>query len=420
MKNRLLAIALVLALLISCVPGGVLAEGTQTNQDSLMTIEEETTQPVVVPAPHSHSAAHICEDCESETVNWLPWSDPNSLPGDSNHYYLTCDVTVTWRRSVKNGNDVVLCLNGYTISADDKLAIIDVNHPDSSLVISDCTAYTDAEGNYHAGQLVHSRDANVGAVYVVNGLFAMYGGKLTNNSNTQTSSAAGWSGGAIHGRNNARIELKNVELSDNTSTAEGGAVCLRDKATASFENVTFRNNHADRAGGAIYLTTADNDITLKDCIFENNTSGTTGGAIYTNEADVTAENCIFKTNRAASHGGAVYAYGGKLNVTGSTMQGNRAAEGGAIRLAVNAQAVLTDSSLTENHATTSGGAVFARDAKLTIKNSTVTKNTSDGAAGAIGFSNESSVLTLESGEISGNTRQPRQPAAFWCRARHPL
>ena len=94
MMKRLIAWALTLALVLSAVP---------------MTIAAE-------PAAHSHSAAqHDCEHCDA-SVTWTKWTSTTTLPNTTGHYYLCADVTLSDRTLVAAGQNVVLCLNGYTVT----------------------------------------------------------------------------------------------------------------------------------------------------------------------------------------------------------------------------------------------------------------------------------------------------------------
>ena len=83
MTKRILAFALVLAMLVSVLPVQLVA-----------------AEPVV--ATHGHSDAHQCSDhCPGGTVTWKPWGITNgsktTFPTQSGHYYLECDVTLSAR-----------------------------------------------------------------------------------------------------------------------------------------------------------------------------------------------------------------------------------------------------------------------------------------------------------------------------------
>lgn len=353
---------------------------------------------------HKHcDCVNIGDDhCDHTTQVWTPWEKTNALPTTSGYYFLTVNVNTTGRQTIQNGADVHLCLNGYTVNGNKKL-IYHTKTSDAALTITDCTAHTDEDGNYVAGALTNASDTNVGAIYAENGSVTIFGCKLTDNHNTQTSSSAGWSGGAIHARGDSRILLVGTELSDNQTTAEGGAICLRANAQAVLENCTFKNNAADRQGGAIFVAGKTNALTLKDCTFEGNTAGTQGGAIYSKGNTFTVIGGSFENNLATNNGGAIQIETGTATLENVTFIGNTGANGGAIRIVSGAEAAITGSTFTGNHATSSGGAISAADSNITLQSNKINENISDGTAGAILFGGKDRVLTLVSGEFVGNT-----------------
>lgn len=398
MKKRLLALLLVLTLLVSCLPHIVLAEGVQSEgQEQEITQAEETTaeasveettgEAAVAIEPHSHSEAHVCEDCEDDAVVWTPWTSTTDLPTTTGHYYLTVDVKLSKFWNVSGTNDVVLCLNGFTVDAQGKSCIYRLEK-NAKVTISDCTAYTDAEGNYVAGALTGGKEHDRGAIIHADNYacFQMFGGKLTNGLNTQTSGSTGYSGGAIHARGNATVYLKDCEVSGNHTTAEGGAICLRETnavgdtgATVYCENVTFKNNVADRKGGVIFLNSAKNSVTLKNCTVEENTSKGSGGAIYSQKGRVTLENCTFKKNSCTNNGGAIFMAGGSLTVT--------------------------DGSITESNAKQHGGAVYMDGGAAANMhgNVSITDNTTPKFGGAFYLTGKNTFLTMHGGQISDNS-----------------
>ena len=105
MKKRLLALFLVLALLITCLPMGAVAEGTETLIEEVQQTTEQEKAPVrqpstkdTTPQKGDHKAdIHFCEHCNA-FVEWEAWgndedtAEKTSLPVTTNHYYLVADV----------------------------------------------------------------------------------------------------------------------------------------------------------------------------------------------------------------------------------------------------------------------------------------------------------------------------------------
>jgi predicted outer membrane repeat protein len=114
------------------------------------------------------------------------------------------------------------------------------------------------------------------------------------------------------------VVLRDLTFTGGSSGTHGGAVIsLGDELLV--ERCTFAGNTAEVLGGALY---AEGSTTLRDCVFEDNEAGGTGGAVDLEwSLGHTIEGCTFTGNRSADQGGAVYARG-DLVVTGSTFEAN--------------------------------------------------------------------------------------------------
>jgi len=115
-----------------------------------------------------------------------------------------------------------------------------------------------------------------------------------------------------------------------------------------FERCTFRGNIAQHGGAMANLRS---NPTLIDCLFEENTSLNSGGAIVNDGFDPpdfwisrpTIMNCEFTGNTAAVGGGAIMNQGTSVStLIGCTFQDNVAGSGGAVMSDENSSAVLTD------------------------------------------------------------------------------
>ena len=90
---------------------------------------------------------------------------------------------------------------------------------------------------------------------------------------------------------------------------KGGAVyCTGSELT--IRDCVFQNNTATTGGGAIYNYNSDPIITA--CVFEHNTAGLPagetgdGGAILNSGSDPTVQSCLFIHNEARNTGGAIH------------------------------------------------------------------------------------------------------------------
>ena len=344
MLKKMIAWVLVLALTISVMPQlslGVSAEGEKA-----------------IPAPHSHSAEqHDCEHCD-ETITWTAWEETDSLPNVTGHYYLTDDVKVTARTTYDSTDNVVICLNGYNVDGSAKDLPFYLQDT-AKLTISDCTAYTDAEGNFHAGKLT--------------------GGKATGSMPTMVF-AKGSSQYALYNC----IVTGNVHVNNsNTAANYGGAVHVRDKSTAHLENVLFENNTSGRDGGVVNVNGANASMTIENCIFRKNTAAT-GGAVYVYKGNVTITDSVFEENTATdASGGNIRLNAATVSMDNCTMTGNIGKNSGGSAIHAgggNCLVTLNDCVITGNVSTgtsnTYRGAVYMTNAsdKLVVSGATVIDN----------------------------------------------
>ena len=132
-------------------------------------------------------------------------------------------------------------------------------------------------------------------------------------------------------------------------------------------------------------------VSVVDCTFSNNTSGTSGGGLLAHNSPVT--------------------------ITGCSFVGNDARWGGGLRwLAFGMSATLENCSFAGNHATEEGGAVNASRGSVSLANCTLANNTAFGIVGA-GFGGaiycSAGIIALSSCELSGNSAN--QGGAVWGR-----
>ncbi len=144
------------------------------------------------------------------------------------------------------------------------------------------------------------------------------------------------------------ISVPDPTLLDGFKIAGGNA----NSATASFPAYQYG------AGGAVYI---DDDINIRNCLFENNYAAN-GGAIGSGEFPGIASviNCKFLNNRAGS-GGAIFFARNQITIKNSSFSGNKAAIGGCVYTTAHlsgTSAYFTGCTFTNNQATSSGGVSF--------------------------------------------------------------
>ena len=371
MMKKLIAWTLTLALLLSFAPQltwGVSAEGA--------------------PAAHSHSAAqHDCEcgavGCTEEghkKVTYEPWTSTTALPTSGN-YYLTGNVNLADETGVTA--DLNLCLNGYTVTAaSGKQIMTTPKNNNLTVVISDCTAYTDAEDKYTAGVLTGGVDKGKGrgggAIQIRDGgNLKLYDGIITGNTSDT-------SGGAIRLGAGATFLMADGEISNNTAISgttlkSGGAISMVTGGSVQILGGTIKNNTGSD-GGAIYT---QSNTTIKNCTISSNNAGRGGAVFVSSGAVLTMENCTIEDNEMNAAGaGAVYVTASTATLTGCTITGNRGvtpANSGAsaVYSAANSTVKLHDCTITGNTfggtATAFFGTVYLANAteKLTLSGKTV-------------------------------------------------
>ena len=161
---------------------------------------------------------------EDTVLDFKPWTATDSLPTDSDEYYLTQDVTLdrTWSIKGTGSNQVrfVLCLNGHSIKLRDGASgnVIDVG-ANATLALCDCNG-----SNAGNGKITGSKASGVSIAY--NGAFVMYGGSISGNgTGVNNNMLFHMYGGSITGNDRGVtvdsddfVVAGNVTITDNTNS----------------------------------------------------------------------------------------------------------------------------------------------------------------------------------------------------------
>lgn len=197
-------------------------------------------------------------------------------------------------------------------------------------------------------------------------------------------------GHTLDGKNGARIfyvgadakslTLKNINFVNAKVDGSGGAI-LNDGAKLTVTDCTFTNNRiTGTTGGAIASNNADN-VVIKDCKFSGNYATGVGGAVSINGNKASITNCVFTNNEARDYlGGAVLIYGNYATIKNNTFTNNKAGrDGGALDVEGVTEAVkcvgteISDNTFTGNSAPF-GGAVGLNGNDATISNNIFKSN----------------------------------------------
>lgn len=349
-----------------------------------------------------------------------------ALPTTAGNYYLTQDVNLT-KLAVLDKN-VTLCLNGHQVYAAANSRILQLTKDSGAVVtIEDCTAYTDAEGVYHAGGLTGASITSSGPVYINAGTtLKLYGGKISGNTanagagiyaagkvymyggeisgNKATQGTSNRHGGAImcYGAT-AGFYMEGGTITGNTATQYGGGVFVTGGATAEFKGGTITGNTASHGGGVgLYTATfAVGNVTIS-----GNTATTEGGGLWgANKANITLTDTTISGN-TAPNGAGVVAYTAQIKLVGGKISGNTAtgSGGGVFVTGANGHFTLAGGEISRNTAKFGGGVLTQSNGKLTVTGGDITKNASTAQGGGAYISTGTNFY-MEGGTISGNTAQ---------------
>lgn len=216
----------------------------------------------------------------------------------------------------------------------------------------------------------------------------------------------------------ATFTWNDVTFEGNTSRSHGGAVGINTNVylTLNATNITASNNKSiSQNGGAFYLS--QGCYTLKDAVFEKNTAGSSGGAIYvwnqySGNSLTIKGNSRFVGNTANNSGGAVQFesndqyrtgadgnleyYHGELNIIGTAdnsivFRNNTAKNysGGALCIGAHNTDTLDYLDVHDNTALRYGGGIYINNSITvgTLTNSKIYNNTTSWAGGGVDIHN---------------------------------
>ncbi len=175
-----------------------------------------------------------------ETV-WNNWNQATTMPNIGGHYVLTCDVDMAAAVEVGAAEDIVICLNGYTVTGPttgNNARIYRLSNG-ASLTICDCTAKTE-NGVYTAGKLIPKSNVVGGGMV---GLF----------SNQSSAVSFTLEDGIIDGSQITGTAPQGVIYSNSTAdiNIKGGKVIGCDTTNNNGDAVTLLSGELNISGGEI-------------------------------------------------------------------------------------------------------------------------------------------------------------------------
>ncbi|MDD7671407.1 MAG: S-layer homology domain-containing protein [Clostridia bacterium] len=434
-----------------------------TSDDDQYTFELDSKGNLVQkekPAAHAHylcggstctGAGHTKEE---STTTFTEWKSADSLPTEAGSYYLTTNVTL--KQSWNPTENITLCLNGKTITAEDSFDAVQVA-AGRSFTLTDCHT-GEAQGT-----ITHDENKTGRGVYVAGGTFHLYGGAISGKK------VAGNGGGVCVGATGA-FTMCGGMISVNTATynsrewsgGNGGGVCVGANGaftmyggTISGNKATYnsRASSATGSGGGVCMLWGNDDdpgtFTMSGGSITKNEALNGGGLYAAAKSTFTMSgSSAISENTAASddddgHGGGVYMRGSFTMSGSSTISGNKATNDGAgvfvagsYNETAGASFIMNSGTVSNNEVTSSsgsGGGVFVggnniKNGSFTLNDGTISGNKASYGGGVAAYGdfdmndgtisgNEASYggggvysvsyLTMEGGTISGNTAAHR-------------
>lgn len=356
-----------------------------------------------------------------------------------NQRVFTCEGFVSTVTTERAGGAAILLVNG-TVNMyggiiennaveTEYLVVKNDDGTESNVEFAGCGGAVYNRGNFNMfGGIIRNNEAlRGGAIYndevawlvsgtISDNLAHSYGGGLSTSSSAETQTLIGHEGdgeGAMRFENNRSMRAGGVMYSNTNSPI------------IIYGNTEFVNNSTESSGGAIYT---GGSLTVRGASFIGNSCVYSGGAIYHHYANAERErrdleltDCIFEDN-SASLGGAVMLSAADANVkegtyakiTGCSFTGNKAVEseygagnGGAIYTTRCSDAIVTGCIFKANVADTNAGAMSIHSgATVQVKECVFNENLA-AFGGAMYLSSDSETVIADS-EFFGNSAAIRE------------
>ena len=282
------------------------------------TLAEETGHP-----DHPICGDVNCEDSSHALSSGETWTGVDSLNKitKAGNYYLTGNVTLTTAWTPTDG--VVLCLNGYSITANANVDTIIVKS-DRTFTLTDCEP-AGKEGKITHGFNVETNKTHYFSGVVVSGTFNMYGGSITGNNQSGKAVA----GGGVYVGEGGIFNMYGGKITDNISSSGGGVGV---SGTFNMYGGTISGNTADGTethGGGGVSVGSSSTFTMNGGTISGNTAKNNGGGVFMyKKTTFTMENGTITGNNAGSGGGVCVVSNVTFNMKDGTISGNNATRNG--------------------------------------------------------------------------------------------
>ena len=305
------------------------------NTEKLAALSKWFSQSAALAEGTEHTDHSICGEtgCTEHGGNVSDWKGVNALTAEmtAGHYFLTQNVTIdsTWEPQ----NGVVLCLNGYSITATGKFNAITIGEG-VTFTLCDCKRGGTATDYGTIGHSNPSQNNGSGVTVASHrGTFDMYGGSITGNTVATKGGGVTVEGGTFN--------MYGGTISGNNSVDGGGVYLntamdagMKYKATFNMYGGTISDNTA-KYGGGVYVNSSTFTMTGSACIAHNKAmigNGGNGGGVYVwTDANFDMNGGTISDN-SGEYGGGVYVgrSATKFTMTNGSITRNTAKYGGGV------------------------------------------------------------------------------------------
>ncbi len=328
MAKRLMCIVLSVLMIIAVLPTGVIAEADvgEANEGISLAAEETTYVATITDTGESYESL----------------SDAISAAEEGETVQLLSDITLTSAITIASGADIILDLNGYTLtrsSSANSLAVsgtltLEDSSEEGTGEITNGSSYgavrVQSGGTFIMnGGTITDTSSYYGVYIGANGVFIMNGGTVSgckigvyvNGTGTSAIATFTMNGGTITGNKN----------SANSSNVASGVYL--NCASFTMNGGSIKDNTTPKANGCGVLVSGNSTFTMNGGTISGNTAtkGTGSGVLIStaNGTEFTMNGGSITGNSSGTYGGGVWLYSGSsMTMTGGAIYGNTASTAG--------------------------------------------------------------------------------------------
>ena len=357
----------------------------------------------IIERPQTHDDSHECLHCADKPA-WTVWD--GAQPLTSGHYVLTRNVTLEDTVTI-SGEDVTLCLNGYSLSCANRVFVL---KDGAKLSVTDHAGYTQVFKGSIAGAGIPSAGVDEkellgGTIYAEAGTeLNLYGGELRSNLK-EGSGRTVYQGTTVY--TCGAFYLYDGVLTGGIATHRGGGLYLGPGGSFFMDGGTMRYGNAGNSGGTAAF---DKDAETVDIAGGKIIAGVAvkfGGGIYTEKSMVVTGGTFtgdLSDGANAEYGGVFCASNGaEVEFKGNVeFYGGSANEGGNLCCRINCHMILGEGVVIRDGYGVSSGGNVVNFGILDIRGASIQNGYAPNGGGNLYlFSNGNTVVNLYEGQITG-------------------